>query len=767
MQKIKPAHSVGEVLLITSYPPRVCGIATYSKDLIDSLQDKFETSFSMRICALEENSNKRDYPIEVKYSIQSSRLESYVELASIINNDDEIKIVFVQHEFGLFGGKYGEYLLQLLYYLDKPVFITFHSVIPKPSRQRRRVVQALAKISERIVVMTRKSSSILQEDYDINKAKILLIPHGTHVVLWKNKRQFKKVYQLDNRLILSNFGLLGANKSIETALDALPAIVERFPNVLYLVLGRTHPGVLENEGEKYREFLEDKVVRLGLQQHVRFVNEYLTLTRLLEYLYLTDIYLFTSKDPNQAVSGTFAYAMSSACPIISTPIPHALEMMKDNVGKIIDFENPEELAEATIMLLEDNHLREQMGRNAFAQTRATSWENSAIAHARLLEDYLFPVPSDSNTRSSLIFKPPPINLNHILSLTNEIGMIQFSQLCEPDINSGYTLDDNARGLIAMSLQLDMTQYPICLELISTYLNFIEYCQQPNGAFLNYVDNDRNFIAKNTQTNLEDSNGRAIWALGVLISHQHRIPSSFLRKAVSIFERSIIQMPQLESPRAIAFTIKGLFFIHKVTKDEEIVKLIETLADKLLEKYNTVSDTNWRWFEEYLTYANSTLPEAMLYAYLVTDKPSYKMIAHVTFEFLMSKLFIDKTITVISNQGWYQKGETPNRYGEQPIDVAYMIQALDLFYRVFKDKNYLHKLEIAFSWFLGNNHLNQIMYNPLTGGGYDGLEEHNVNLNQGAESSVCFLTSQLIVERIHKELASVQPKLIRMINNPVS
>ena len=746
----KTRNQQNEVLFVTSYPPRACGIATYSKDLIDTVQKKF-SSFSINVCALEEGHTIRDYPENVKYIFRTHDKEAYIEMGEQINSDDAVKMVFIQHEFGLFGGEYGEYLLQFLYTLNKPISATFHTVLPNPDERRRRIVQAIVNTCDKIVVMTKCSSEILQEEYGVSEEKISVIPHGTHIVEWKNKAGIKRAYQLDRRLVLSTFGLLSSNKSIETALDAMPEIVNQFPNVLYLILGKTHPGVARHEGEAYRQFLEAKVEELGLQDNVHFVNKYLELRKLLEYLLLTDIYLFTSKDPHQAVSGTFAYAMNSACPVISTPIPHAKEMLSDNAGVIIDFQSPTQLANAAIRLLGNPELREEMGRNAFSQTRTTVWENIAIAHAKLFNQI--------GMKNILSWQLPKIHLEHIYSLTTNFGMIQFSDIWNPDVNSGYTLDDNARAMIALCMHYHQTENPEDFELISTYLNFIEYCQQSNGKFLNYVDKDREFSVQNGYTNLEDSNGRAVWALGVLIAHGYILPAPLVVKAEAIFEKAICHIPEIESPRAIAFVIKGLYF-YQSTGNERIKEIIDQLAAKLVDKYHVVSDNNWKWFEDYMTYANSTLPEAMLYAYLATGNSSYKLIAHISFEFLLSHLFIDGKIKVISNRGWYHKGINPNQHGEQPIDVSYTIQALDIFYKVFKDDAYREKMEIAFSWFLGNNQLDQILYNPLTGGSYDGLEEDGVNLNQGAESSVCYLIARLTMEKVKNTLPEKRPRLIQ-------
>lgn len=732
-----------EILFISSYPPRECGIATYSNDLIKAINEKFSSSFSVRICALEKDNEKLNYPTEVKYVFNESNRESYLHLANTINQDEAVKMVFIQHEFGLFGGEYGEYLLDLLYALKKPVSITFHTVLPAPVENRKKIVQALTTICEDVVVMTNQSASLLVDDYDVLKDKISIIPHGTHIVKYKNKEQLKKSSHFENRLILSTFGLLSSNKSIETALNALPEVISKFPNVLYIVLGKTHPGVTNHEGEIYRDFLEGTVIEKGLENNVLFVNKYLELNELLDYLSMTDIYLFTSKDPLQAVSGTFAYAMSSACPIISTPIPHAKELMSDETGILVDFQNSEQLSEAIIHLLSNDSLRNEMGFRAFQQTRAHVWPNSANGHAKLFIKHI--------DKEKLTFTPPIVQLDHIQSLTDDVGMIQFSKISNPDIDTGYTLDDNARALIAICQHYDLTKEYDNLNLIQKYLDFIDRCQQTDGSFLNYVDQDGRFHEQNLEVNLEDSNGRAIWALGVLIAHDSILPKSTVTTAKNIFEKSLNQIGRLKSPRSIAFAIKGLYFYNQTMNNAQINATIDNLAVILVERYTLTADDDWIWFEENLTYANSTLPEALLYAYLSTNNQNYKLISHLTFEFLLSHMFTDNTIKLISNNGWHQKHSTPNEYGEQPIDVSYTIQTLDLFYTVFEEEDYLNKIEIAFSWFLGNNHLNQIIYNPLTGGCYDGLEQHNVNLNQGAESSVCYLTARLIVERIKNDL----------------
>ncbi len=739
-----------EILFITSFPNRECGIATYCQDLINSIQDKFGSSFDVKVCALESDDKNYEYPDCVKYILKTTNFADYYDLAQQINDDNNISLVFVQHEFGLFGGELGDYFIQLLSLINKPVITTFHTVLPNPDFKLKNVVKAIAMLTDKIVVMTKKSAKILQNDYDIPFEKIEVIQHGTHLISSQKVVEKSDKNYFDNRIVLSTFGLLGANKCIETALDALPAIMEKFPTVLYLIIGKTHPEILKTEGEKYRNFLEQKVIHLGLQNNVTFINKYLPLQDLIAYLQRTTVYLFTSKDPFQAVSGTFAYAMASGCPVISTPIPHAKEMLKNGTGIIVDFQNANQLANATKQLLSSPNLLQQKSLNGLHKIVPTAWQNTAIAHIDLINKQL-------KNQINLKFDIPKISLKHIKRLTTNKGMIQFSQIDVPDLDSGYTIDDNARALIAVSKHYQLTADVTDLGLIETYLKFIISCQQENGSFLNYVDVNGRFMDKNLDENLEDANGRAIWALGEFTSFNELFDVHFIKMAEHSLNKSLANITHLRSPRAIAFAMKGLYHYNITKKEFRIKQLIIKLADDLVSKYRGVSDAKWSWFEDYLTYGNSVLPQAMLYAYLATGNEVFKNVARSSFDFLISIIFKKDQIKVISNQGWHVKGKSANKFGEQPIDVAYTVMALDLFYDTFNDKNYLDKITVAFNWFLGKNHLHQIIYNPCTGGCYDGLEENHVNLNQGAESTVSYLLSRITIEKYANFIHKISPK----------
>jgi hypothetical protein len=611
--------------------------------------------------------------------------------------------------------------------------------LPNPDKKLKSNINRIASACESIIVMTHNSAKILMYDYDLPMDKISVIAHGTHLVPHLNRESLKKKYGIKDRKVLTTFGLLSSGKSVETTLEALPAIIKTNPDVIFLVIGKTHPEVLKEEGEQYRNSLEAMIVSKNLTQHVKFINSYLPLPDLLEYLQLTDVYLFTTNDPNQAVSGTFAYAMSCGCPIISTPIPHAKEVLTEDTGIIFDFRNSLQLAEGVIRLLNDNQLRSNIRVNTLQKIVSTAWENSAVEHTMLFEKI-------AHEKITLQYNLPAINLNHIKQMTTDTGIIQFSKINQPDLSSGYTLDDNARSMIAMCMHYLLTGDIKSIWYINKYLSFIKLCQQPSGDFLNYVDIDDKFTDQNKTSNLDDSNGRAIWALGYLISEKKLLPGKTSAEAIAIFQKAIPHVETIYSTRAMAFAIKGLYYYHRVRKSPENLYLVRTLANRLVQMFKHESNEKWQWFEGYLTYANSILPEAMLYAWLLTGETIYKEIALSSFSFLLSKIFNENGIEVITNKNWLQRGQIAGHFGEQPIDVAYTIMTLSKFYDVFDDEDYLINMETAFNWFLGNNRLHQIIYNPCTGGCYDGLEETHVNLNQGAESTVSYLMARLTVEK---------------------
>lgn len=732
---------MNEIVCITTYPPRQCGIATFSDDLIRSVHQKFGESYSVKVCAIESSSEQHTYNNIVKYKLNTSEKSDFTSLAYAINNDDDIRAILIEHEFGLFKENETEFLT-MLGRIKKPVILVFHTVLSQPPAILREYVRQVAMACKMIVVMTQTSSQILQQQYQIDANHLMVIPHGTHLVAHQDKKTLKRKYGLSGRRILSTFGLLSAGKSIETTLDALPSITNKNPTVLFLIIGKTHPSVVKAEGEKYRKMLEAKVTSLHLENHVRFINAYLELPTLLEYLQLTDIYLFTSCDPNQAVSGTFVYALSCGCPIIATPIPHARELLSDNSGLIFNFRDSVKLAGTTNRLLADEGLRAKIRISGLQKIMATAWENSAIAHTLLFHQI-------TENTEPLQYALPPVNTTHIRRMSQHFGIIQFSKGNRPNLETGYTLDDNARALTATCEAYHLTKEAALKKHIRGYLDFIAYCQQDDGSFLNYVDKYHAFTSHNEKVSLDDSNGRAVYALGHFIAHGNLFPKQWVLDAQQIFLHALPCLYPIRSPRSIAFILKGLCDYSRIySSDDNISTLIRLLADRLVAYYKQHRASEWHWFEASLTYDNSVLPESLLYAFRTIGDEAYKKTAKESFDFLLNLLFNGKYIQVISNNGWLLKGEESERYGEQPIDVASTVMALSTFYEEFQDVTYLTRRTYAFNWFLGNNHLHQIVYNPATGGCYDGLEEYNVNLNQGSESSVCYLLARLTMNKFN-------------------
>jgi glycosyltransferase involved in cell wall biosynthesis len=732
--------SLPQLLFISSFPPRQCGIATYTHDLIEALKTHYQSSFLCVHCALESRTEKHTYPAEPQFILNTDKPNAFVKTAFKINRNENIQLIIIQHEFGFYHRHEADLIL-MLENLNKPIVTVFHTVLPQPSEQQKLHVQHLARLSDSLIVMTHHAKQLLISEYQILSATIAVIPHGTHLIAPVQIEVLKKKHQLPQRLILSTFGLLSSSKSIETTLFALPNILAAIPDTLFLILGKTHPSIIIQEGEVYREYLESIVESLGLEDHVRFVNEYIALPTLLEYLQLSDLYIFTSKDPNQAVSGTLSYAISAGCPVLSTPIPHAVEVITKSPHAFFDFENPKQLATAAIELLSNLSLRQQISQESLTKMASTAWPNAAIKHVHLFQRI-------THSTLNISFRLPEIILNHFDRLTTGVGMIQFSKIARPDIESGYTIDDNSRALIACVEHYDKFRDNQDLQRMACYLDFIQYCLRSNGSFLNYVNKEKEFTLQNNTDNLDDSNGRAVWALGHLLSFRNILPQKMVEQANILLETAIPFLHLIHSTRAMAFIIKGLYSYNK----NESVPLICLFADRLMKMYLHERKNDWHWFEHSYTYGNSLLPEAMLYAFIRTNNNEYREIAEESFDFILSRQFSGPSFRVISNRTWsHMLPSTPElRGGEQPIEVAYTIMALESFYAFYGMDSYKKKADLAFGWFLGNNHLNQIVYNPQTGGCYDGIEEFNINLNQGAESTVCYLLARLSIDRIRNK-----------------
>ncbi|OYT54799.1 MAG: hypothetical protein B6U72_01655 [Candidatus Altiarchaeales archaeon ex4484_2] len=456
------------ILYMGTYPPRECGIATFTKDLAKAMNEKFNLGTKSRILAINNDETSiYNYPGEVIFQVNDTDVQGYIEIAKKINETKNIKLINIQHEFGIFGGKYGNHLLPFLETLSKPVVTTFHTVLPNPKPELKRIVNKIAEKSRCIIVMTHCAVEILRKDYGLTAKDIVVIPHGIPSVPFDSRMKQKKKIGYEDRLILSSFGMMNPGKGYEYVIESLPKVIGRFPSLLYLIIGETHPVVRKQEGERYRNLLEGKVKELGLGKYVKFYNKYVTMSEIIDYLKATDVYVFSSTDPNQIVSGTLSYAMGCGRVVVSTPTLHAKEAVDPKRGILLDeFNNPKLFADTIIKLLSKPSMRNAMEENAYSYTRHMTWPNVALSYLKVFERYI--------DVSEKYEKLPKIKLKHMITLTDDFGIIQFADHAKPDPSSGYCLDDNARAMIVCSMYYNIFRSDLTLNLINIYLDFLQY-----------------------------------------------------------------------------------------------------------------------------------------------------------------------------------------------------------------------------------------------------------------------------------------------------
>jgi glycosyltransferase involved in cell wall biosynthesis len=733
----KEAES-SEIVYLGTYPPRECGIATFTKDLTTAIHQRLPENINYQIFATNNNGvNTYNYPKKVTFQISDTEIDDYIKAAKIINESEKIKLVNIQHEFGLFRGEWGEYLLTFLELIKKPIIVTFHSVLPNPNEKLTKIVKGIAERASELVVMTKKGVEILRKTYGI-KTPIEIIPHGIPNVSFENQDKAKRGLGYEGKTILSSFGLMSQDKGYEYVIEGLPKVIEKYPDLLYLIIGETHPNVRRETGEEYRNQLIEKIKSLGLEKNVKFYNKYVKLSEIIQYLKATDIYISPCINPRQITSGTLSYAMGCGRAIISTEFLHAKDIITPEKGKLVSFKDPKLFEEAITEMLSNTEERKEMEKKAYYYTRKMTWPNVAISYSKLFKKHM-------TLKDPILEKIPKLNTTHLNKITDSFGVIQFCQQKKPDINTGYTLDDNSRAMIVCTKHYERFREFKQLSLIKTYLDYIKYVQKKDGRIMNFVD--KNKIISEDQWS-EDAHGRALWSLGYLINSKS-IPQDFKKEAEEIFLKAFPIVSEIKSPRTIAFAIKGLCFYNKDKKSEELKENTIKLADELINLFKKQSSQKWPWFEPYLTYSNSKLPEALLYAYIETKNKEYLKIGMHTLEFLIKKTFENNTFMPIGQRGWYKKGEERAYFDQQPIDVASTVETLILAYKI-TGKNRYRKLAItAFYWFLGKNSLNQIIYDEKTGGCHDGIGEQSINLNQGAESTISYLLAHLSLMDLNK------------------
>jgi len=721
------------ILYISTFPPRECGIATFTQDLTTAFNKKFNPLVKAQVCALNElPTSIYNYNCNVVNQIAATELENYVSLAKKINDSKNIKLVNIQHEFGIFGGKWGDYLIPFLQALEKPAVITLHSVIPRAEESMKKVVKKITTECKAVVVMNKISQKILAEYYDVPQYKIFYIPHGIPQVTYEKSKLYKQQLGLENKIVISTFGLINKNKGIEYAIRALPKVIKRFPNVVYLIIGETHPNVRKQEGERYRNFLQKKVKKLGLKDNVKFYNKYISLEEIIRFLKATDLYISTPVDRNQSVSGTLSYALGCGRPVISTPTQYAKHVITKNSGIIVDFRNPSQISKAIIKVLSNEKALKSMATSAYKETRKMIWPNVADSYFKLYQK-LIKIEEEKN-------KLPEIKFDHIIRMTDNFGIIQHARYSRPEKRFGYSLDDIARALIACSMQYKNNPSAQLEKLMQTYLDFIIFCQRKNGTFANIVS----YKKEKDKTTEQDAQGRTLWSLGY-ITAQNYLPQKIKKQSLECFKKALPSIENIKAPRSIAFAINGLYFYLKSYSSDKLKQKMKCLADRLVELYENNASYNWYWFENCLTYSNSKLPEALFLAFDLFKNKKYLNIAQSSLEFLDSITFGSDYYSPIGQKGWYFRHKERSYFDQQPEDTATIVQTKIVAFKITKEKKHLEDALKAFQWFLGKNHLGLMVYDEVTGGCHDGLGEHELNLNQGAESSICYLMARLSFE----------------------
>lgn len=732
------------ILYVASYPPRECGIATFTKRLTTAIDKEFNPEIKSRICAINYNGTSiYNYPRKVIMQINETEIEDYLNRAHEINKSQDIRLVNIQHEYGLFGGEQGEFLIPFLELLNKPVVITMHTVLTHPDEKMRKVGEVIAKKSAAIVVMNNRAKEILRDVYHVENNKIHVIPHGVFHVPFPSKSKAKKKLNLSGRTIISTFGMISRDKGIEYAIEALPEVVAKYPNVLYLIIGATHPQVLKREGERYRNKLKRLITKHNLKDYVKFYDRYLEEKEVVDFLKATDIYVYPMLSREQASSGSLSDAMACGCPAIATPSQYAKSVLNHERGILVKFRNSNEIKNALLELLSDPKARKEMTKNTYFYTRHMTWQNVALSYFKLFNKFAKIVPQERG-------KLPAVSLDYIKVLTDDFGMIQFAKHTRPDFHSGYCLDDNTRALLGCATRYGRHRVKSTLNLINIYLKFIKFTQKPNGRFHNFVSYQRTY---NDISESDDSFGRAIWALGSVVSDKN-LPEDVTSEARKILDKAIKSDFELSSLRGVAFSIIGLARLAEGSDDIKIIALIEKLSNRLIEEWNyqqkVSPDKNWQWFEDCLTYSNYKLPEALYHAYQVTRNKKYLEVAEKSLRFLIDTTFENKEyFSPIGQDGWYFRNGKRSYYDQQPEDAASAAEALVAAYKIKKKKEYKDKAELAFYWFLGKNHLNQMVYDEATGGCYDGLGRYSLNFNQGAESTLSYFLARLAIEEIRE------------------
>jgi glycosyltransferase involved in cell wall biosynthesis len=737
------------IACIGNYVPRQCGIATFTRDLVESLtagSRKGKHQAEVYVAAMNDHNNVYDYPPVVKYQIRDTHQKDYLETVKLINFSNA-DVCILQHEYGIYGGENGIYLLPMIRRLTKPLVTVLHTVLKNPSYNAKSVIQEIDKRSEKLVVMSRRAVDFLTDSYGIKRDKIAVIEHGVPDFDFRDKAGFKKKLNLIGKKSLFTFGLLSRDKGIETVLNALPMVKFRHPEILYIVMGKTHPSVVRNSGEEYRNYLISLVKKNSLKDNVVFFNRFATNEELFNYLDAADIYVIPNLNKAQITSGTLSYAIGSGAAVVSTRFWHAQELLADGRGRLFNFSDSHELSEILNELLSKPELLNKIRIKAYNYGSKMRWPLIGSRYLELLSDALLtwkgPQPEIETIISPLAL--PDFHLTYIKKLTDDTGILQHAKYTVPDFSHGYCLDDNARALLLCIMAFRQKGLEEALELMHTYLSFINYMQNEDGTFKNFLSFRREYL---DEVGSEDSFGRTVWAIGYLIRFAPN--DAYFQIGLDIFLKAVPNFKKLKTLRGIAYTIIGIvhFLRHNPT-DTGMLQILEELTSKIISMYENNKDTDWLWFEPLITYANGIIPLALLHSYEITENKNSLKTAKEAMDFLTKSVFRKDYLTPVGSDNWYKKGSEPSPYAQQAIDVMAMVLMYYQAYFIMHDSRYAQLKSQAFMWFLGENEFGIPLYDFETHGCCDGLEHSGVNNNQGAESTLAYHIAHLTVLLAHE------------------
>lgn len=726
------------VAFVGNYLPRICGIATFTTDICGAVTRNLSHSSNVFAIAVNDNNKTYDYPKEVIGTINQETQKDYIDAANIINTSNA-EVVCLQHEYGIYGGWDGAYIMSLLSRLNIPVVTTLHTVLMSPSPNQKKIMNEIVSRSEKVIVMSRKAVDFLTDIYGVDRNNIELILHGTPDFHSIDSSHFKKRFKMEGRKMILTFGLLSPNKGIETVLNALPEVVEQFPDITYVVLGKTHPNILKEHGEKYRMSLMKLTEKLGLKSNVIFDNRFVSIGELKGWLSASDIYITPYMNKAQIVSGTLSYAISSGNATISTPYWHAKETLGDGTGVLFDFNDHKSLANILKDLLSDEKKLKTMQKKAFNFGKQTTWKKISKKYIDVLSPAAQKKPKEKviYAKSSAVMRLPEFDLTHIKRLTDDTGIIQHAKYIVPDRRTGYCLDDNSRALMMSAWAFSLLKNDEAKKLLSVYCSFMNFMQKDDGKFKNFLDYNRNFM---DHEGSDDSNGRTIWACGYVIWKSPN--DSYRSMASECFRKTFPNIPKLNL-RGKAFAMLGLCsYLRAYQNDERAFILLKECSKNLIEAYSVKRDGDWHWFEDILCYDNAIMPMALFNAYQHLKEEDILKIAVESLAFLEKLIFKNGKMSIIGNNGWYKKGHARAQFDQQPIDAAAMVLALQSAYRATHNKEYLTRMKEAFDWFMGENDLGMPLYDIDTKGCADGLHQSGVSMNQGAESTISFLMALL-------------------------